>query len=127
MIIYNRFKKTDKERGKNMKEELIKRLEELASPKLVSVWNKYCEANNYVMDYIEYNDPNMLFAGKTVSYALSHIGECYSYLDDYAQINEITEEWSSSDDALDFVELDDLAEWLERNFSSEEIDELIDD
>ena len=105
--------------------KLIERLKDLNSPELVTVWNKYCEANNYVNDYIEYNDPDMLFAGKTPSYALSHIGECYSYLDDYAQINEITEEWSSSDDALDFVELDDLVGWLERNFDAEEIDDLI--
>ena len=101
-------------------------IEDLADDKIVEVHNEMCEDYNYPDDRIEYNDANKLFDSLSPYEILSRINTDYSVTDDYAKMDGYGY-WSSSDYADNFVDFDELAEYIykeEKFFDVDEIEEL---
>ena len=101
-------------------------IEDLDDGKIVEIHNEMCEDYNYPDDRIEYNDADELFAGLSPYEILSHINTDYNVTDDYSKIDGYGN-WSSSDYVDDFVDFDELAEYIykeEKFFDVDEIEEL---
>lgn len=81
----------------------------------VSLWNDYCEANNYYDDRIEYNDIDELLYGLNPSEVLDIIDSNYSQYDKYCCWDGYGELCSFNDiDDSDF-DIDGLADWIYDN------------
>lgn len=81
----------------------------------VSLWNDYCEANNYYDDMIEYNDIDEILYGCTPSQVLNKIDSKYSRYDKYCCWDGYGELCSFNDiDDSDF-DIDGLADWIYDN------------
>lgn len=81
----------------------------------VSLWNDYCEANNYYDDMIEYNDIDEMLYGCKPSEVLDRIDSNYSQYDKYCCWDGCGELCSFNDiDDSDF-NIDVLASWIYDN------------
>lgn len=59
-------------------------VEGLDDSDLVNAWNEVCDNENYMDDYIWFNDPDELLNGRTPSEVLNDIGDSYDINDEYA-------------------------------------------
>ena len=96
-------------------EKVKDRIDKLYEGSKVSLWNDYCEANNYYDDMIEYNDIDELLYGCTPSEVLDRIDKNYSQYDEYCSWDGYGELCSFNDiDDSDF-DIDVLASWIYDN------------
>lgn len=125
-------------------EELMERIEDalyyMTEADQMEVWNKYCDANNYTDDRIEYNEPDELLCGQTPSDVLRgvdmdeyRLNDTYAYftiyglrsanyLDDCAPfyLSAVVDYVINHEDALNN---DDLQQVLDEYAESEEDEE----
>jgi hypothetical protein len=96
-------------------EKVKETIDDLSTEAQVALWNEYCEANNYMDDYIEHNNPNELFIGLTPEEILDrvHLGGKYSNLDVYATMDGYGEyvSFDYADDDNSPFDLDSVAQW----------------
>lgn len=107
-------------------EKLADVIEDLDDDKIIEIHNEMCEDYNYPDDRIEYNEPNELFAGLSPYDILSYINTDYNVTDDYAKMDGYGY-WSSTDYVYNFIDFDELAEYIykeEKFFDVDEIEEL---
>ena len=98
--------------------EIIDALENLSAEEIIDIWNTYCDENNYVEDYIHYNNAEeieLLYGGSPWD-LLNALGD-YSTNDDYFSIDGYgflnSFNWLSEADCP--YDIDALANWLVDN------------
>lgn len=113
---------------------IIDALEELSRNDLISIHNDYCQANSYYDEFIYQNCEYELgvYLGFTQDYleafkaGYDAYKSGYRLVDDYFHDDRLGSMESCNRPEDDWIDTDDIAEWLERNFTNEEIAQKLD-
>ena len=115
-----------------VKEELEELLEGMADDDVVAIWNQYCDACNYMDEYIYYtSDFDDLMSGKSPSEVVEDLSSGFSLNDEYmtytiygfASFNYV------GDDACP-IYISDLAEYIldnDEDFDNDEVRDFLDE
>ena len=112
-----------------LKNEIMDVLRDMDDSTIVCVWNEYCDSVKYYDDRIYFmGDLDDLFYGCSASDLLRALDSDFSLNDDY--FRETIYGLSSFDCVLDYIDLDDLADYIVENdedFGYNDIREALDE
>lgn len=105
-------------------------VESMNDSDLVNAWNEVCENENYMDDYIWFNDPDELLSGRTPSEVLSDIGDSYDTNDEYAVWTIYgLNSFNYTSDSNCPIDIDMIVDYIidnEEDFGDSDIEELLD-
>jgi hypothetical protein len=105
-------------------------VESMNDSDLVNAWNEICDNENYMDDYIWFNDPDELLAGRTPSEVLGDVTGDYSVNDEYAVWTVYgLESFNYTSDSNCPIDIDMIVDYIidnEEDFDDSDIEELLD-